>query len=250
MNSTTVAAWLEHCQKMKVWIYPSNLVEQPWSFWKPKKDSDYLELLRDWQIESTTGLKIIVGKKGIRVIEVYSLEDTDSTLQNILELLGITDKEYPWVIETRGRIAVVVDTPSTSSSVFGMTNRDYGSAHLLWEGYYTLPTIGTACYFYKNRIPQEHPTQIPDDSLIKCLEALGLKESPSKDNSTSPQVLASQNTKEGEPHKTPLYRKVIKIILQVIVIWGIFILVYYLPALRIPTACIAAYIGVKMVKKE
>lgn len=44
--------------------------------------------------------------------------------------------------------------------------------------------------------------------------------------------------------------KVLKVLLWVAVIWGILILIYVIPALGVPVAALAGYVGVKMTKKE
>lgn len=44
--------------------------------------------------------------------------------------------------------------------------------------------------------------------------------------------------------------KVLKVLLWVAVVWGILILIYVIPALGVPVAALAGYVGVKMTKKE
>jgi hypothetical protein len=44
--------------------------------------------------------------------------------------------------------------------------------------------------------------------------------------------------------------KVLKVLLWVVIIWGILILIYVIPALGVPVAALAGYVGVKMTKKE
>lgn len=44
--------------------------------------------------------------------------------------------------------------------------------------------------------------------------------------------------------------KVLRVLLWVAVIWGILILIYVIPALGVPVAALAGYVGVKMTKKE
>ncbi len=172
MNGVTVTERIGQYLKMKVWVYPSNLEERPWAFWKGKKDKEYLELLQHWNLDDATGLKLVIGKKGIRGIEIRHIENTESVIQEVLELLGIPDKEYPWIIDRRDGVAVIVDTPNTSSTVMGMTNREYGNVRMLWEGYYTLPSIGVLRYFYGNRLPKEHPAQVSDNTFVECFEAM------------------------------------------------------------------------------
>ena len=44
--------------------------------------------------------------------------------------------------------------------------------------------------------------------------------------------------------------KVLKVLLWVAVIWGILVLIYVIPALGVPVAALAGYVGVKMTKKK
>ena len=52
------------------------------------------------------------------------------------------------------------------------------------------------------------------------------------------------------PKKDNWIWKVLKVLLWVAVIWGIFILIYVIPALGVPVAALAGYVGVKMTKKK
>ena len=52
------------------------------------------------------------------------------------------------------------------------------------------------------------------------------------------------------PKKDHWIWKVLKVLLWVAVIWGILILIYVIPALGVPVAALAGFVGVKMTKKE
>lgn len=52
------------------------------------------------------------------------------------------------------------------------------------------------------------------------------------------------------PKKDHWIWKVLKVLLWVAVVWGILILIYLIPALGVPVAALAGYVGVKMTKKK
>lgn len=164
---TTISEWAEYYKKMRVWVFPYMSQEMQWKFWKNKHDMDYWNLSKTWAWNDDTGLKLVVGKKGIRVIELHNRD----LLDKALSLLGLPE-DYPWIIVSCLGYGIVVDTPNVSSCVFGMTNRGYKDVLLLWEGYYVLPTTGIPRYFYKNRMPSEHPTQVTDEVFVDCVDIL------------------------------------------------------------------------------
>lgn len=163
----TIKDWAEWYQQRKVWVFPYNTQEESWSFWKNKNDKDYFNISKTWHWNEALGLRLVVGKKGVRVIEVSNKR----LLFQTLKLLGLP-KDYPWVIYSSAGYGIVVDTPNVSKRVFGLTNRGYKKVLLLWEGYYVLPTTDIARYFYENRVPQGHPAQISDDLYLDCVESL------------------------------------------------------------------------------
>ena len=59
--------------------------------------------------------------------------------------------------------------------------------------------------------------------------------------------LPAEGSSKGDSH---WLWKVLKILLWVVIIWGILILIYLIPGLGVPVAALAGYIGVKMTKKE
>lgn len=165
----TLQEWANYYQRMKVWVFPFSLEEVAWKFWKDKKDADYLALFKTWDWDGESGLKLVVGKKGIRMIELSDREQ----LSEVLSLLELPD-DYPWIIDSVQGLGIVVDTPSATHSVFGLGNKSNSYCRLLWEGYYVLPSIHVSQYFYKNRMPTDHPSQVLDSLFVNCLNYLKL----------------------------------------------------------------------------
>lgn len=166
--------WVKYYQDLKLWIFPYPEHSYSLSFWKGKSDVDYKNISKDWSWNNNIGLKLLVGKKGIRVLELPKGQDMLSN-QNILNSLLIKlglPSYYPWIIERDNKYGIVVDTPGVSPRTKGMKNRYYGEYLLVWEGEYVLPPSNDIVKFYNNIIPKEHPIQISDDILFGCIESL------------------------------------------------------------------------------
>lgn len=163
----TIQDWLEYYKSLRLWVYPCNMEEKPILFWKGLKSNDeYEKLFKEWPW-SMDGIKLVVGKKGVRVLEVSN----KLLLKKALRLLDLP-KDYQWIIYRREGYGIVVDTPSVSNVTKGMINRNYKRVKMFWDGYYELPSIGSAIYFYKNLVPTGHPKQIEDNVFINCLNNL------------------------------------------------------------------------------
>lgn len=164
----TLIDWARFYADKRLWIYPCNLKENEWLFWKNlKSNNDYDREAQLWDWDNSDGIKLIVGKKGVRVLEVTSKQ----TLKKALTLLELP-KDYPWIIYSQSRYGIIVDTPGVSKITKGIQNKSFKKLSILWEGYYMLPSTGIPRYFYKNLLPQSHPKQISDDILINCFEKL------------------------------------------------------------------------------
>lgn len=164
----TIKDWAEFYREKRLWVYPYNLEEKEWTYWKSMNNiADYEQLFNGWAWNESTGIKLVVGKKGIRVVEVTNKE----LLKRALQLLNLQE-DYPWIVYGHSKYDIIVDTPSVSIRTKGMSNRSFKYVLLLWEGYYVLPAPGIPRYFYKNRIPTGHPKQIADDALLDCVEAI------------------------------------------------------------------------------
>lgn len=164
--------WVQFYMEKRLWVYPYNLDEKAWLYWKNlKSQTEYEQASQTWDWNNSTGIKLVVGKKGVRVVEVTNKQ----LLKKALNLLGLPE-DYPWIIYSQSKYGIIVDTPNVSSKVKGIGNRGYKQVLLLWEGYYVLPSSGIPVYFYKNRIPTGHSKQIADDTLLNCVEVL-VKES-------------------------------------------------------------------------
>lgn len=160
--------WASFYTEKGLWVYPSDLEEKQWVYWKGiKTDKDYKQVCSKWSWNSTASIKLVVGKKGVRVLEVTNKR----LLKKALVLLGLPE-EYHWLIYSQSKYGIIIDTPSVSILTKGMKNRPFKQVRLLWEGYYSLPSVGVPIYFYKNRKPTGHPTQIPDELFLNCLENL------------------------------------------------------------------------------
>lgn len=166
----TIRDWAEFYKEKRLWVYPYNLDEKPWLYWKNiKSDTEYNLTSNQWNWDANIGIKIVVGKKGVRVIEVTNKQ----LLKKALQLLNLPE-EYPWVIYSQSKYGIIIDTPGISIRTKGMTNRYFKHALLIWNGSYVIPSPGVPRYFYKNQIPQSHPKQIEDDVLMDCLNRLML----------------------------------------------------------------------------
>lgn len=160
--------WAEFYRERRLWVYPYNLKEKEWTYWKSiNNTADYEQLFNGWAWNESTGIKLVVGKKGIRVVEVTNKE----LLKRALQLLRLSEA-YSWIIYSPSRYGIVIDTPGVSLRTKGITNKSFRQVLLLWNGYYVLPSTGVPRYFYNNRIPQGHPKQIADDVLLDCMEAI------------------------------------------------------------------------------
>jgi len=164
----TIKDWAEFYKEKRLWIYPYNLEEKQWLYWKNlKTKEEYYQVFDTWNWKNSTGVKLVVGKKGVRVVEITNKE----LLKKALQLLNLPE-DYPWIIYRQSRYGIIVDTPSVSIRTKGMGNRSFKHVLLLWEGYCVLPATGIPVYFYKNRIPTGHPQQIEDDKFLDSVEAL------------------------------------------------------------------------------
>lgn len=165
---STIAAWARFYVDKKLWVYPYNLEENGWLYWKNLKSDDaYNQVALLWDWTSSMGIKLVVGKKGVRVIEVHNR----TVLAKALTLLGLP-KDYPWITYSTARYGIIVDTPNVSQRVKGMGNRGYKNLTVIWEGYYVLPCVNIPRYFYSNRIPDGHPIQVSDDVFMDCIDIL------------------------------------------------------------------------------
>lgn len=164
----TIEDWVRYYLQLRLWVFPYNIEEKPWLFWKGLKDNKkYEELSKNWSWSSAQGIKLIVGKKGIRVLEVGN----KLLLKKATKLLGLPD-DYSWIIYQRNKYGIVLDTPGVSKETKGVCNRSFKNVLMLWDGYYVLPCTGIPVYFYKNRIPTGHPKQIEDELFLKSVELL------------------------------------------------------------------------------
>lgn len=166
----TIEDWAEFYKDKRLWVYPYNLEEKQWLYWKNlKSKEDYNQVAQEWDWNDSTGIKLVVGKRGARVVEVTNKQ----LLKKALHLLNLPE-DYSWVIYSQSRYGIIVDTPGVSKRTNGMSNKSFKQVLLLWDGYYVLPSVGIPRYFYRNQIPQGHPKQIQDEVLLNCINKLVL----------------------------------------------------------------------------
>lgn len=166
----TIKEWAEFYRDKRLWVYTYNLEEPKWLYWKNLKEKEeYASLFQSYDWNTATGIKLVVGKKGARVVEVSNKQ----LLKKTLVLLGLP-LDYPWIIYSQSGYGIIIDTPSISSKVSGMGNRSFKNALFLWEGYYVLPSVGIPRYFYNNQIPQGHPKQVEDETFLSCINKLSI----------------------------------------------------------------------------
>ena len=128
--------WAEYYKNLRIWVCPYDIEEPSLSFIKKiKNDKDYQELSKTWNWIQTEGVKLIIGKKGIRVLEVNNKQ----MLKKALKILQLPE-EYPWIIYKQTGYGIIIDTPGISAITKGMTNKSYKNILMLWEGFYVLPS--------------------------------------------------------------------------------------------------------------
>lgn len=164
----TIKDWASFYRERRLWVYPYNLEEKQWIYWKNlKSENQYNDMFNAWDWNNSIGIKLVVGKKGVRVLEVTNKK----LLKKALRLLNLPE-DYSWIIYSQSKYGMVVDTPGTSKRTSGMTNRSFKQVLMLWDGYYVLPSVGITRYFYNNQVPQGHPKQIQDDMFLDCISKL------------------------------------------------------------------------------
>lgn len=87
--------------------------------------------------------------------------------------------------------------------------------------------------------------------VAKAIETR-VKEVPATTEVTEVNAVGSEavETSEKKGRHTSWLGKVLKVIFWIAVVWGILILIYYIPGLSVPAACVAGYLGVRMVKSK
>lgn len=164
----TIKDWAEYYREKRLWIYPCNFEEKQWLYWKNlKSEHQYNDMYNAWEWNNSIGIKLVVGKKGVRVVEVANKK----LLKKALKMLELP-KDYSWIVYSLSKYGIVIDTPGVSLRTKGIRNRDSKQASFLWDGYYLLPSRDVPIYFYENRFPIGHPKQLEDDRLLNCVEAL------------------------------------------------------------------------------
>ena len=171
----TLREWAEYYQRMGIWVYPYNHPEFSKMELKKINKDTYPEMAKIFNWEEATGIKAVVGKKGIRVLILKDFIDKeqsykDNMLGDVIEHLGLPS-DYPWIINSEDTLGILLDTTELLKE-----RRDYISykwGTLLVEGYYILPPFNNTIVFYKDYVPQAHPhPQVRQDQLSGCIKHL------------------------------------------------------------------------------
>ena len=188
MNS--LQEWAEYYRQMRLWVFPYNIGDTSmayWKYWRDIKEPQYLDQYESYNWDNADGLKVVVGKKGIRILILNSIENEKSKMECLHRALAILKlpADYSWIIEIGNRYAIIVDTPS---DIMGMGNRTYAECLLLWEGSFVMPSSSNDRLFYKNRLPENHPMQIKNESLFACIRNLRNSHSTNDEKEISSQT--------------------------------------------------------------
>lgn len=138
--------------------------------WRHKNQT--IEELRGYGWASTKEIYAIIGKKGIRAINLLKLGNESVDYKNLivdrtLSLLGIP-QDYPWVVDYVDSISIIIETPD---DIQGMDNRYYRYSELLWQDTLLLPSGGDV-HFYFGQLPKKRPTHIDNKNLLDGIEIL------------------------------------------------------------------------------
>lgn len=170
MNS--IQDWAEYYRQNRLWVFPCNSGNTSmsyWKYWRDLKEPQYLKQYEDYIWNEAEGVKVVVGKKGIRVLILNGIENEKSKTELLYRVLALLNLpvDYSWIIEIGNSLAIIIDTPS---DVIGMGNRTYAECLLLWEGSFAMPSSSNNRQFYKNRLPAERPVQIKNELLFVCIK--------------------------------------------------------------------------------
>ena len=190
----TIQDWAEFYRQKRLWVFPYNIGDTSmayWKYWRDIKEPQYVDQYGGYNWNNVDGIKVVVGKKGIRVLILNSIENENSKMECLYRALAILKlpNDYPWIIEIGNRFAIIIDTPS---DLMGMGNRTYAECLLLWEGSFVMPSSSNNRNFYKNRLPEEHPTQIKNEVLFACIRDLR-----SRYSSNDAREISSQTSEEA-----------------------------------------------------
>lgn len=196
---TSLQEWAEYYRQKRLWVFPYNNGDTSmayWKYWRDIKEPQYVNQYESYKWNEAYGIKVVVGKKGIRVLILNSTENEKSRMECLFCALAILKLpvDYPWIIEIGNRFAIIVDTPS---DIMGMGNRTYAECLLLWEGSFVMPSSSNIRTFYKNRLPEEHPIQIKNETLFACIRDLR-----SRYSTNDAREISSQTSEEATAEAT------------------------------------------------
>lgn len=195
----TIQDWAEYYRQKRLWVFPYNIGDTSmayWKYWRNIKEPQYVDLYEGYNWNNVDGIKVVVGKKGIRVLVLNSIENEKNKMECLYRALAVLKlpTDYPWIIEIEKRFAIIVDTPS---DIIGMGNRTYAECLLLWEGSFVMPSSSNNRHFYKNRLPEERPIQIKNEFLFACIRDLR-----SRYSTNDAREITSQTSEEATAEAT------------------------------------------------
>ena len=179
----TLQEWAKYYQKLGIWVlpYPS---QAGWdSFWKRKSDKDYYNISKRWTWNEDKGLHLVVGRKGVRVIELLKNSCEGDTTKHLLKALRLLrlPEDYSWIIERKDRLGIIIATLEDSVDISKSWNGYHGRDLLLVEGHYVLPPSNDSIKFYKDRLPNEFPNMVDSKVLFGYVERIDNNTGVSKD---------------------------------------------------------------------
>lgn len=171
----TLKEWAEHYYNVcKVWVYPGNH-DFSWEDWRNMSECDYRETFMSYDWDSAVSIKAVTGKKGICAIQFPKDEDPricNNAIQKALKSLDLP-KDYQWVMETEVSLSIVIDVYYNINEISRKRYRDF---RIITEKGLNFPPYTKEDKYYspwfKDAIPDKHPTQVAKDTLYKAIETL------------------------------------------------------------------------------
>lgn len=160
-------------QHLRIWVYPNYQDDRSypwkeWLYWRNMKEEEYYVKFNRCDWSSMRGIKLVVGKKGIRVLIIKNVADKDDAfrqaiIDKILQELSLP-QDYAWVIDSYSTISIIVDT---KNDPMGQSNLGLKEVTMLWEGTISLPSLGDSSTFH-NGFPKYRPVQIDASVFLNC----------------------------------------------------------------------------------
>lgn len=234
--------WIRFYQDKRMWVIPFDHPGYDLPFLKKlKSEDDYKEEAKSYKWDETRGLKLLVGKKGIRVLVFNNLFDKDIKykewlLETVLPMLGLPI-DYSWIVERETSLSIIMDASNISPRTKGLQEEFFKGGMLIWQGTFAIPSTGCYSYFYRNRIPHDRPISIQDTVILDCYEKLESLLNPKKEE--VPQITEVVEPQESstttievpeEEKKEGFWLTARAILVQVVMLLLLFMLIGLLPS--------------------